>query len=316
MPHIFVKHFHKQMLYRRHGGLRALVTLIIVLAAQPAWAGGGWVAEPGEGNIRMGFNWKSQPEAQRRDTEGELYKSLFNMTHDYRFLYLSGETGIIKGLEGSYLFTYLWAAEMVDSMSEDPSRHYHGWSDMWVGLKYQLWGGEYPTAVYGSVRLPVLYEASSKRNGQLLTEIPGLMERDWDLSVLVSRSFNSGMYATTTLGFRIREGAGSHQLLSSAEVGGMLGFTNDIVFVKAGLEGVFSVSESRPTTSKDRFSGLSLERDHHFFNFNQASYIRPQLGLAVKVLPQVDIGVGYSYIVWGYSTVVYQDVLVQAGYSF
>lgn len=314
MPHIFVK--HNQMLYRRHRNLRVLVALIIMLAAQSAWAGGGWVAEPGEGNIYLGYNWKSQPGTQRRDTEGELYTSLFNMTHDYRFLYLSGETGIIKGLEGSYLFTYLWAAETVDSMSEDPSRHYHGWSDMWLGLKYQLWNGEYPTAVSGSVRLPVLYEGSSTRNGQLLTEIPGLMERDWDLNVLVSRSFNSGMYTTATLGYRIKEGAAANQLLSSAEVGGTLGFTNDIVFVKAALEGVFSIGESRATTSKDRFSGLSLEAGHHFFNFNQASYIRPQLGLAVKVLPQVNIGLGYSYILWGYSTVVYQDVLVQLGYSF
>lgn len=271
--------------------------------------------EPGEGSVRVGYNWKHQPDAQRRDTEGEIYRSLFNMTHDYRFLYLSGDIGIIKGLEGSYLFTYLWASETVDSMSEDPSRFYHGPSDMWLGLKYQLLDGEYPTAVSATVRLPYLYEAASVRNGHLLTEIPGLLERDYDLNLHISRSFN-GPYASASLGYRLREGAAVNQILTTAEFGGTIPFTGEKLFAKIGMDGAFSIGEPPPTTSKDRFSGLSLETGHHFFDFNKASYIRPQLAVSYKILPQMDISAGYSYIVWGHSTVVYEDVLVQLGYSF
>ncbi len=307
--------FHPVRRMQRHKGLLALVTLIVFLSAHNARGGGGWVAESGEGGVRIGFNWKGQPDAQRRDTEGERYRSLFNMTHDYRFLYLSGEVGIITGLEGSYLFTYLWAAETVDSSSEDPSRHYHGFSDMWIGLKYQLWGGEYPTAISGTVRLPYLYEAASIRNGQLLTEIPGLLERDYDLNLHVSHSFD-GPYASTSLGYRIKEGASTNQILCTAEFGGAIPFTDGRLWGKIGVDGAFSVGEPRPTTSKDRFSGLSLEAGHHFFDFNDASYLRPQIGLSVRVLPQLDLGAGYSYIVWGHSTVVYEDVLLQLGYSF
>lgn len=307
---------HRTDTARRHGNLPVLVALALLFSAPALRAGGGWVREPGSGGIWIGYNWKYQPDAQRHDTEGDLYRSLFNMTHDYRFLYLSGEFGIVPGLEGTCLFTYLWASEMVDSTSEDPSRHYHGFSDMWLGLKYQLWGGAFPTAVSATVRLPWLYEAASVRNGQLLTEIPGLLERDYDLNLFISHSFDAGPYASASLGFRFKEGAATHQILTGAEFGGALPFADDRIFAKVALEGVFSVGQSRPTTSRDRFSGLSLERGTHFFNFNDASYVRPQIGLSCRVIDGVDIGAGYSYIVWGHSTIVYQDILVQLGYSF
>lgn len=311
-----VVEFTRSYLTQRHRSLGALVTLLLVVSAQAMYAGGGWVEEPGHGNIRVGYNWKLQPDALRRDIEGELYTSLFTMTHDYRFLYLSGEVGILPGLEGSLLVTYLWAAETVDSTAEDPSRFYDGPSDMWVGLKYQLWGGDFPTAIAATVRLPYLYEGSSVRNGHVLTEVPGLLGRDYELSAAVSHSFDSRIYASLGSGFRLREGAATNQILLVAETGGKLPFLDDRVSVKLGVDGAFSVGEPEPSTSKDRFSGLTLERGSHMFDFNDASYLRPQVGISVQVLPEIDVSAGYSYIVWGHSTVVYQDFLVQLGYSF
>ena len=68
--------------YQRYGSIIAVVALMFIPPAENARAGGGWVAEPGEGSIRTGYNWKIQPEAKRLDTEGEVYRSLSNMTHD------------------------------------------------------------------------------------------------------------------------------------------------------------------------------------------------------------------------------------------
>lgn len=306
-----------QSTVQRHRSLGALVALLLLCGCVgSALAGGGWVKKPGEGVVRIGFNWKWQPDALRRDTKGELYQSLFNMTHDYRFLYLSGEYGIVEGLECSALLTYLWAAERVDSTSEDPSRFYHGPSDMWFGLKYQIVAEEFPMAVGAVVRLPYLYEAMSVIDGHPQTEIPGLLGRDYELNFSVSHSFNNDLYASTTAGFRFRDGAATNQILWQAEVGGRPPVLDGMLFAKLGIDAVFSVGEPDPSTSKDRFSGKTLERGTHYFDFNDASYIRPQLGLAVKFTPELELGLGYSYIVWGHSTVVYDDFLVQLGYSF
>ncbi len=300
----------------RHRKLLLLVTLLFLGSAGRLAAGGGWVSEPGRGAIRLGYDWKHQPDAQRRDTEGELYRSLFNMTLEYKFLYLSGEVGIIKGLEASWLFTYLWASETVDHTSEDPSHYYDGLSDMWVGLKYQLWDGAFPTAIAGTVRLPYLYEGSSTRNGHILTEVPGLLKRDYDLALSVSHSFDAGFYSTLTGGFRVKEGVATNQITMAAEAGGNLPVLDGAIFAKVGVDGAFAVGEPGLSTSKDRFSGLSLETGTHLFDFNDASYIRPGIGVSVRLTPHIDLGMSYSYIVWGHSVVLYHDALVQLGYSF
>lgn len=272
--------------------------------------------EPGKGSIRIGYNWKVQPGALRRDVDGDLYRALFDLTLNYRFLYLSGDVGLMNRLEASVLLTYLWAAETVDSTAEDPSHFYNGASDMWVGLKYQVLDGEFPVAVAAQVRLPYLYESSSVKNGQLLTEIPGLLRRDYDLNVHASHSFSSALYATTTAGIRLREGAATNQILYGADAGYKLPILDDRIELRLGLDGVASVGTPDPSTSKDRFQGRQLERAPHFFDFNDASYTRGQMGLSVEVLPSLSLSGGYSYILWGHSVVVHEDFVVQAGYSF
>lgn len=295
-----------------------LVTAASLLTLVPTRgiAGGGWVDEQGKGSIRIGYDWKPQVGALRRDIEGNLYNALFNTSHDYRFLYLSGDVGIVPRLEGSLVLTYLWAWEIVDSTSEEPSQIYHGASDMWVGLKYQLLDGAFPVAVGGTVRLPYLYEASSTRNGQPLTNVPGLLGHDYELSVAVSHSITPRLYATAMGAFRLREGASANQLIYGVDGGYTLPMLDDRVTVRACIDGVASVGEPRESTSFDRFPGYRTERDGHAFDFNNASYFRPQVGLNVRVLPGIDVGLGFAYIVWGHSTVVYRDILAQIGYTF
>jgi hypothetical protein len=294
----------------------ALVTLLFMAWPLAARAGGGWVDDPGHGGVRLGFDWKYQPGAGRLDTKGEPYRSLYSMTHDYRFLYLSADVGVYPGFEASMLVTYLWADEMVDSTAEDPSRHYHGPSDMWVGLKYQVLSGAFPTAIGASVRLPYLYESQSFHGTQKTTNITGLLERDYDFTAAVSHSFNDDLYGSLTGGFRIKEGAATNQITMLAECGGTLPVLDRRLFGKIAVDGAFSVGEPDESTSRDRFDGLSLERGTHLFDFNDASYLRPGIELGYRITDRLGVSAGLSYIVWGHSTVVYRDVLIQAGYSF
>ncbi|MEO5931227.1 MAG: hypothetical protein ABIR47_14940, partial [Candidatus Kapaibacterium sp.] len=247
---------------------------------------------------------------------GELYRSLFNSSYDYKFLYLSGEVGIVKGLEISTLVTYLWASETVDSTAEDKSHFYNGFSDMWFEVKYQIFDGAFPTAIAANVRLPWLYEGSVNVNGQNIADIPGLLKHDYELNLSVSHSITDRIYASATAGFRLREGAPANQIIYNAEIGGKLPFLDNRFFVKVGFDGAASVGEPGKYTSKDRFPGLSLERDAHFFDFNNSSYIRPQVGASFAITPHLDLGAGYSYMSWGHSILVYHDILLQLGYSF
>jgi hypothetical protein len=300
-----------------HRGLRALVTLLFILAsAAPLLAGGGWVAKPGHGGIRIGYDWKFQPGALRRDVRGDLFRSEFSLTHDYRFLYLSGDVGVLPGFEASALLTYLWADESVDASSEDPSWHYHGPSDMWLGLKYQVLDGDYPTAIAANVRLPWLYAAASIHNGQKLTNITGLLDRDYEINASVSHSFNDDLYGSLTGGFRLREGAITNQILFLAETGGTLPMLDRKIFGKIVVDGALSVGEPEESTSRDRFDGRTTVVAGHPFDYNNASYIRPGIELGYKITPDLGVSAGLSYIVWGHSIDVYREVLLQAGYSF
>lgn len=279
-------------------------------------AGGGWTDEPGHGGVRIGFNTKVQPDAKRLDTEGEIYQSLYSLTFDFRYLYLSGDVGIIKGLEASWLFTYLWASETVDSTSEDPSRYYDGLSDFWLGAKYQILSGEYPVAIGASIRLPYLYEASSTINGFPTTEVPGLLKRDYEVDLYASHSFTSELYGSAMAGFKFREGSPANQITFNVEAGGTLPFIDHRLFAKLCLDGVASIGGPDPYRSTDRFSGYTTERGTHAFDFNNASYMRPQIVLAYSVPPSVDLSAGYAYTIWGHSAVVYHDILFQVGYTF
>ncbi|MEP7218494.1 MAG: hypothetical protein ABI876_06235, partial [Bacteroidota bacterium] len=222
---------------QRHGSLIALVAFFMIIAPALSVAGGGWISDPGHGGIRIGHDWKVQQDAQRRDINGELYRSLFNSSYDYKFLYLSGEVGIVKGLEISTLVTYLWASETVDSTAEDKSHFYNGFSDMWFEVKYQIFDGAFPTAIAANVRLPWLYEGSVNVNGQNIADIPGLLKHDYELNLSVSHSITDRIYGSATAGFRLREGAPANQIIYNAEIGGKLPFLDDRFFVKVGFDG-------------------------------------------------------------------------------
>jgi hypothetical protein len=187
---------------------------------------------------------------------------------------------------------------------------------MWLGLKYQVFSGAFPTAIGASVRVPWLYESASFHGTQKTTNITGLLEHDYDFTAAVSHSFNDDLYGSLTGGFKIREGAATNQITFLAETGGTFPILDRKLFGKIALDGAFSVGEPEESTSRDRFDGYTTERDGHGFDFNDASYIRPGIELGYKITDKLGVSAGFSYIVWGHSTVVYRDILIQAGYSF
>lgn len=308
---------HRNPWKRRKGDISLAALLLLLVATGSLRAGGAWVLKPREVTLQVGYDWKSQPDAKRRGTDGDIYRSLYNLTHDFRFLYASTSIGVIKGLECNLLVTYLWAREEVDSTSEDPTRIYDGFSDMWLGARYQLVDGDWPCAVGVSVRLPWLYEGSSTLNGQVLLEAPGLLNRDYEITGYLSHSFTDRIYGSTSLGFRLREGAPAHQITFNIEGGVRLPIFGDILSLRGGIDGAASVGEpGRYSSARDRFSGLSTEVGTHQFDFNNATFIQPKGALSVAMTDRLEGTLGYSCIAWGLSTVVYRDMYIQLGYAF
>ncbi|HET7153682.1 MAG TPA: hypothetical protein VFJ29_07930 [Candidatus Kapabacteria bacterium] len=291
---------------------------IILAMSHSAFGGGGWVDAPGEGWLRLGYDIKHQPDGMRRDVNGIPYQAEYTLTHTYAFAYLAGDVGILPGLQGSFLVQYLWAAERVDPTDEDPSRFYRGFTDMYAGLTYQLWAGEYPTAVGLNVRMPYLYQAGSYINGQPATNISGLLNHDYDFTVASSHSFNNGAYVSAMGGFRYREGAFAHQILGEAEVGDRpsYAFLDNRLFLKAAFDGAFSIgSDLAPEYTTDRFLSPGLDGSH-FFDYNKASYIRAMLVAAVDVMPKTTIQGGIIWDLWGISIDIYHELFAEVGYNF
>lgn len=295
------------------------MTLLLVIAAcTTAKADTTWVNEPGNVTAKMGYYWRSQDDALRRSTTGNLYTSLFNMNFDYRIAYADAAVGIVDGLQGSIHATYLWAREIVDSTSEDPSRIYDGLSDMWIGARYQFQADDWPLAVGATVRVPWLYAHEGTENGQILTEVPGLLKYDYELSGHLSHVYS--IYACTALSaaFRLREGAPAHQVVFKLDNGfclplfsGMSPFT-----IHAGLDAQICVGEPGRSTSRDRFSGLTTERGTNQFDFNNTSFVRPFFSFAVPVMKELEISTGYAWVAWGKSAIVWRDAYVQLQYKF
>lgn len=317
LKHILFRKSARPLFRFLENQLRSCVLTVaaVLSCTAPLFAGGGWIDQPWSGGVRAGFDHKYQPDAIRRDENGNPYTSLHDLIHDYRFAFVTGDVGLPAGFELDAVVTYLWAQELVDTTSEDPSRIYHGFSDMYVGVKYQLLSGAFPTAVGFSVRLPMLYQSSSTLNGQLLTNIPGLFTRDYDLTAYCSHSFDAQWYASLQSGFKLREGAFAHQITFAMESGYRLPVLDNRFLVQAVIDGAFSVGGPGYASSLDRFQPTQ-EFPGHFFNYNNASYVRPTLAVNADIIKHLSASFGVSLIAWGINVDVYHEFFVQTGYAF
>lgn len=288
-----------------------LLTLCLIIGASAANAGGGWVSAPGAGYLQSGISWKDQPGAQRRDTEGQRYVALHHLNHTLSFAFLSGQVGLPSRLEASFSLSYLWASERFDDAAEEPDITFQGFSDLWVGLKYQVRPGAWPAAVELAVRLPNLYDNRQK-------DATGQLSRDLALRGHLSRSFGR-FYGSGMAGFKWREGAPANQLVYGLELGGRpwSGPLAHRLGLKLALDGMASVGDdSRSTFPRDRFSGLTLDRGNHLFNFNRASLLSLQGSLACDLARSWSIQTGLGHTVWGRSIEIYHELFAQLGRTF
>jgi hypothetical protein len=297
------------------------VALLSIFSARPASAGGAWVPDPGDGDVELGFSRKTASSSW--NTSGHPYTNTTTVDgkqtisyHDFRYSYLSGEVGIVRNLSFNWVFTYLYGLEGAHGNEEKNA----GFSDTWLGLKYQLHRGTIPMALGFIYRTPILYDlpgAYSRylydSHGNIRANSPewrGLLKHDYTLTYLASRSLADGRgWVNLAAGYTWREGAPSDQIPAWLEAAYP-------IFGPVDLKGTAyfqgSVGNDTPAQPDDRF-GASARN-----NFNDASFLR--LGIAAFVnfdSKRRWFGeVGYNQWVWGVSARRYREPYLSIGHNF
>lgn len=295
----------------RFARLASISLLALALFPAAGFAGGAWVAAPGDGNIQLGYSRKHA--ASSWNALGVHVEN--GSQHDFRYTYLSGEVGLLRNLSGQFLLTWL------DGF-EGPPRELErntGFSDAWFGLKYQVNGGRLPMSVGASIRTPMLYDREGPynrytfdSNGQrsgLSDEWRGLLKYDYTLAYYVSRDFAGGKgWANLTAGYTWRTGAPADQFPVALDGGYGLPWLG--MAVKGELVYVRSRYNTSTRQPDDRFGGGS--------GFNSASMARVGLGILVPIGPGGfwNAEVGYNKWIWGRSARRYQEPYFSIGRRF
>lgn len=305
----------------RNGPGIALSLLVVMGTARAAMAGGAWVPPPGKGEIQLGLSRKMAHTSW--DSGGRTFTNLTRdgtgrlHYHDFRYGYLAGEVGVIKGLSARFLLTYLHGLE---GPEEDLEKN-AGFSDAWLGLKYQVRRGELPMAVALTLRTPYLYDLPGPysrhlfdSNGQFRGVSPewrGLLKEDYTLSYLVSRSYAEGRgWFNLEAGYTWRTGAPADQIPVLVDLGIPLPVLD--AAVKGGVLWVWSLGNDSPSQPDDRF------RARPGFNFNDASMGRIGLALIFPLGRGTPWSVegGYNHWHWGRSARRYQEPYLTLGFRF
>jgi hypothetical protein len=294
---------------------RARWPIALALFAIPtlSLAGGAWIPVPGDGTFQLGYSRKHAASSWNAFGTHIGHGS----QHDFRYVYLSGDFGLLRNLSGQFLLTYL---DGYEGPPEDLERN-TGFSDAWFGLKYQVSEGTLPMAVGVSVRTPAFYDREGpysryvyNDDGEiagLSDEWRGLLKYDYTLAYYVSRSFLGGQaWANLGVGYTWREGAPGDQFPVSLDGGYGLPWFGTAL--KGELVWVRSRGNDSVREPDDRFGGRSD------YNFNEASMGRVGLALIVPIGPGRlwNVEVGYNKWVWGRSARRYQEPYLSISRSF
>lgn len=298
-----------------------LLTLALLLALPAAGlCGGAWVPAPGQGDVQLGFSRKTASTSWNRS--GDTFTNLTTFQgqrvvtyHDFRYVYLSGEAGLLPRLSVRFLGTYLYGLEGPHADLEKNA----GLSDAWFGLKYALAQGDWPMALAGTLRTPYFYDqpgaysrylfdAQGNRRG-VSPEWRGLLKRDYTLSYLVSHSYRDGAgWLNFETGYTWREGSPADAIPVYAEIGYPLPWYG--LALKGVVHYVGSVGNDSPREPDDRF-GVSATT-----NFNDASMLRAGAGVIVPVYKGSYLELGYAQWLWGESARRYREPYLSVGKTF
>ena len=259
----------------RGGWVACCSVVFLLLVTGEAAAGGAWVPDPGDGWFSVGFNRKSGD--RRLNADGGEFIPGNGRTHDFRYAYFSGEVGLLKKLSSTWLVTYLWGKESFDD-PEDNFSH-QGFSDMWVGLRYQLHRGNLPIAAEVNARLPYLYEHGETWLGILKHDFTGLL--------YLERSTAGAGTFTGYGGYTIRQGSPTDQVRLGLYWGvpETLPVIEKLPFrVTLGIDGYVSVGEPSPSEPSDRFGYRPrTPTSVNYFTFNKSTWARPWVNFSVPV---------------------------------
>lgn len=297
------------------------IFLALLLALPGAgFAGGAWVPEPGQGDVQLGYSqktagtsWNRQGNSYQNRTvrEGESFRHY----HDFRYVYLSGDVGLLPRLSTRFLVTYLHGLEGPDHELEKNA----GLSDAWFGLKYALSEGTWPMAIAGTLRTPYFYDQPGAYNRYLFDaqgnrrgvspEWRGLLKRDYTLSYLLSHSYRDGAgWFNLEAGYTWREGSPADAIPVTAEVGYPLPWYG--LALKGAVNYVGSMGNDSLREPDDRF-GVSATN-----NFNDASMFRAGLGVIVPLYKGSSLELGYNQWLWGESARRYREPYLSVGKTF
>ncbi len=308
----------------------------LLLAATQVWAGGAWIPEPGKGYIQVGYSRKTADTVW--DAEGNdltRYQTENDPTtpahyHDFRYGLLSGELGLRKRLSGTFLFTYLWGFEGYKPHLEEN----FGFSDAWLGLKFQVREGAWPQALRAAWRTPFLYDQpgpyrrhlySVKNDAATLSKLEagqtvadtvafvmnnpewrGLNRNDLAFLYSVSHSFHRFPgWMSLEAGYNFRQGGPADEIPVNFELGYTLKVKSQNPHLKLGLNLVKSVGNNSKSEPHDRFNFPA----NFAYDFNDASMMRAGL----SILWPVDrwfVEVGYNQWIWGRGARQYKEPFV------
>ena len=298
----------------------AFTLLAVFLGAGDVAAGGGWVAEPGHGYASLGYSRKTAR------TSWDAWGNSFNNVtgnppaanwHDFRYVYLSGEAGVIRNVSVTWLMTYLDGFEGAEGAQE----RNRGLSDAWFGARYAVRKGAWPVAVGAVTRVPFFYDLTGpytrhlyNEDGEEVTLSPewrGVLKHDLTLYGSLSRSLADGRgWASLDAGFTWREGSPADEFPVRLDAGYPLPVDFQNTRFKFAAHFIHSLGNESTREPDDRFGGSST------FNFNDASILRLAGSLVVDVYGPLQAELGYAQWVWGQSARHYKEPFFALGTGF
>lgn len=296
--------------------VRAVIGVgLLACAAGPLRADGGQVHEQGSGSIFLGYSIKKG--GHRFDRDGDRFRARNGRYHDFRYLYLAIETGILPRVQAHAVLTYLHGCESFDPGAAETFCH-DGGSDQWIGLKTQLRDADrWPIAVEATVRLPNVYMQDNETTGSGKHWL-GIYRRDYSLILHTSNSVGSRSWFSAAGGYIFREGAPADVLVLRPRIYVPL-IARDAkeLGVSFLVDGYFSLgNESRADPVDDRFGNGGYEVPGHFFTFQDSDIVRPTVGIDYAFSRNWSVGTGYSRVAWGRNAHIYDEGWVQVGFRF
>jgi hypothetical protein len=291
--------------------------------------------------------------------------------HDFRYYYFQGSVGIAKNLELDWTINWLEGRE---AQTKDPKTgklhtyydsegspvkgadgtyHYAVWelnsgfTDSWLGLKYQFLHGAWPMAVEINSRFPDLYQQPgdvyTRYNYQYLlytyndvandtsyavrdtvveasSEWRGLNGRDIALLLHTGHSFFKGgaLYMQAFAGYNWRRNlnfqrtAYSDQIMIGINGGYNINITDKITLLpKLWFDFIGGLGNGGQPVLGDRF--YSPYKNN---NFNNSTTLRGYANLDFIYNDRLDIQAGVGEWLWGKGAVKYTETFIQISYLF